>query len=623
MAQSAVDPTVKTFGIFINSNQSLNKSSQKSYVQIPFNGNLSDHDPNKEMQVALTSFRFTNTLYNVTEENCLINILIYWAAKRGFAQRQLQEIKVKIPVGFYSVSQLADYLSLPDIMGKEVVQKRFLYASGESFNNIFAGFGANPADPSDPVITRAAALNASGTKLLFQTPDLAHMIQYGTDLDTVPANLNTFEFSYVYEGVYLECDSPEDSLLAPLLTQLGYITPTTPPSKIPLSSADNPKFGYGFQFEARVVAGATPTTSTVYYSPIGINETVAQTVLDTPINFHGVIYEPASVVLTMAYQLQAGKVMEIQNGEYINGNNISVPSPYVVGYNDCIFRGTFTNGSNEFTIVGTPVSGTLTVGMSIGVDYDRTTLIPKSIGLAAYFNFAVGTESPGVENTNAYYIIEVLSETLYRMNQPFNSPSFTSGVGIMLGSSYVLTTPQEASTTGLYENMLASPNSVTESAATLTPLNVSNMSGVDEIHIHCSELRTENLASTEYQPLSPSDVIAVIPIEAEFGHAQSYLPPNPLTSYLNNTNISVLTVELKDPRGRLLDFNGVDWSMTLFCTESDVATPDTLAKGGAFNTPFQDQLAALEGTAQAEEKKRRIIFHDSKKNKYGGYSNRY
>jgi hypothetical protein len=112
----------------------------------------------------------------------------------------------------------------------------------------------------------------------------------------------------------------------------------------------------------------------------------------------------------------------------------------------------------------------------------------------------------------------------------------------------------------------------------------------------------------------------------EFGFKQNYQPPNPLTSYLSNTNVNQLDIELKDAKGQALDFNGVDWSCTLFITEVDAMNNTQLNSSGNFNTPFQDQLSQLEGTAQAQHKRqqREIIFHEqSKKRHVGGHRPNY
>ena len=610
MTQSGgVDPSDQSYGVFINSNQSNVLSTEKSTVVIPFLSNIVDHDPNKTVQVALTSMMFTNTIYNITKLNQNLNILIYYAAGRGKAA-SFEEIACVI-------TQLSNYLSQANIVGKEIVQQLFLYQNIESFCNIFSGFGAIPADPNDPIITKACPTNDSNTKILFQSPDLAHMIQYGTDLTT--ATDNFLKHSYIYAGIYIECDL-EDTRYSPLLKMLGYFNiNTAPPDEIALSIPfGERRYGYGMTFTATTAKNpgeAFPYDNTVFYK---VNETdllsAKNIIFADPLPFNGFVYQPpggsTTVILTCAYELDTnGQVIELTNGYYISGSGISIPSPYIVGYQDCKAVITLEVGSSEFYISAPPggsITGTLSLGMAMGSAYDADGE-PLDVGFANQCDYGLGTSGAGIENNRCFYIVSIdpggLSGTL-NQNWTFALQDFTNDG---LFTNYVLTTPQSGTPGGLVENMLASPNTIAGITGILTPDNVTNLSGVDEIHIHCSQLRTKNLSSIYFQPLAPSDVIAVIPVEVEFGFKQSYQPPNPLSSFLNNTNITHLEITLSDSKGELLNFHGVDWSLTLFVTESDAVAPSALAKEGNFNTPFQDQLATLEGTHQAEIKKKRQI----------------
>ena len=157
---------------------------------------------------------------------------------------------------------------------------------------------------------------------------------------------------------------------------------------------------------------------------------------------------------------------------------------------------------------------------------------------------------------------------------------------------------QTASPSIVYTNMLSTNVGLNELSSVLIPKNLTNLEGLDEIHIHCAQLRTKHLASTSFQPLAPSDVIGVVPVDVPFGSKGTWQPPVPLESYINNTNIVSLDFRLTDSANRPLDFNGLDWSMVFNCSEVDVVQPQNM--GGTINTPFQDQLATLEGTAQAQ-----------------------
>jgi hypothetical protein len=104
-----------------------------------------------------------------------------------------------------------------------------------------------------------------------------------------------------------------------------------------------------------------------------------------------------------------------------------------------------------------------------------------------------------------------------------------------------------------------------------------------------------------------------------FGSTQTYQPPVILDSFLNNTNVTNLEITLTDSNDNELDFNGVDWSMVLKCEEVDVDTANAMAQQGLFNTPFQDQLQLLEGTARQEIKAKRgrlpYEFHEASKSR--------
>jgi hypothetical protein len=100
--------------------------------------------------------------------------------------------------------------------------------------------------------------------------------------------------------------------------------------------------------------------------------------------------------------------------------------------------------------------------------------------------------------------------------------------------------------------------------------------------------------------LAPSDVICVVPNDAPFGSAQSYQPPVTLVAYLTNTNIVTLDIQLTNAAGVELDFNGIDWSMVLKCEEVEILSDVEQNTNGTLNTVYQDQLAAMEGTAQSQ-----------------------
>jgi hypothetical protein len=193
--------------------------------------------------------------------------------------------------------------------------------------------------------------------------------------------------------------------------------------------------------------------------------------------------------------------------------------------------------------------------------------------------------------------------------------------------------PQEVVTidpTITYVPMLATNIGLNDLSSVLIPKNLTNLEGLDEIHIHCAQLRTKHLSSTSFQALAPGDVIAVVPVDVPFGSKGTWQPPVPLDSFVANTNIVALDFRLTDSSNRLLDFNGLDWSMVFKCEEVDVMQPNQMA--GTINTPFQDQLATMEGTSHAQTRAGRKraaniapneFFEMERKKKMNEYGDKY
>ena len=597
------DASENSFAVFLNSNQSRPPTTRKSHVQIPFNGNIADADPHKVVQVSLTSMHFTNTVFNITEDNNKLEWIMYFAAGRGFpASYKTQE--VVIPPGFYNITQMSDFLSGAGILGYEVAQQRFVYPADVTFCNIFVGFGAIPFDPNDTVITKAAPTNNSNTKIVLQSADLGHMTQFGTDINTPVQNPQDFEkgYSYIYNGVYLRWDNRQYETL---LKMLGYFNiDSIPAPDIPedeqfaLSEGRAQYKGYGISMQAKVFKtnpSVPAQENTTYYIvsrdrvPIQLTNPTDQNYL-----FSGLIYaSPPGFILTCLFEASTiviGDYIILEPGQFISGTGISIPSPYVVAQQFTkLIDMALVGGSNVMTY--TSSVGVLSVGMAIA-NYTVLDALPN----------AAFVYSPSA-TTNYYYVAEILGPTSVRLNQVWPNATIVYPEG--MGISYVLTTSQPITTGGVPINMIASVQQITDIAGLLTPRSVTNMSGVDEIHVHCEQLRTRNVSSVDFGPLCPSDVIAVVPVEVEFGFKQNYLPPNPIVTFLENTNIVNLEITLTDAFGRELDFNGVDWSITLYCQEVSKEEPAALQGSGTLRTPFQDQLQSLEGTAFMEERVRR------------------
>ena len=107
------------------------------------------------------------------------------------------------------------------------------------------------------------------------------------------------------------------------------------------------------------------------------------------------------------------------------------------------------------------------------------------------------------------------------------------GLGVPIYSKVVSATTQYS-----FDNVVFGTNNLNEVHATITPANISDLTGLDDVYIHCSQLRTQYMAGAKNNPLAPGDVIAVIPVNVPFGDKMSFVPNFQLSSYLINTNIT-------------------------------------------------------------------------------------
>lgn len=103
----------------------------------------------------------------------------------------------------------------------------------------------------------------------------------------------------------------------------------------------------------------------------------------------------------------------------------------------------------------------------------------------------------------------------------------------------------------------------------VVPQEVSDLTGLDDMYIHCPQFRTQYQSSQGRAPQAPNDVVAVIPISCEFGQKMSYIPNFPLECFLQNTNITQLQFRMTNSNNIPLDFHGIDWQLTMFCEEME------------------------------------------------------
>lgn len=355
---------------------------------------------------------------------------------------------------------------------------------------------------------------------------------------------------------------------------------------------------------------------------------LATSLLPTEIGIYGEFYDPLAVPPT---PMPPDTPLGLQLGMPItfNGNGINDPSVYldnVLPSNTNLFN--YIIQSMGWRIVNSGALGAVTdrsdwifcIQLTIAPQVTVALALPNRMNIS-YANLAnplnvdqwvalpFGVGNPQNDDTMAYYNLSLKTLRLTVNN------------------------PQEVVTidpTITYVPMLATNIGLNDLSSVLIPKNLTNLEGLDEIHIHCAQLRTKHLSSTSFQALAPGDVIAVVPVDVPFGSKGTWQPPVPLDSFVANTNIVALDFRLTDSSNRLIDFNGLDWSMVFKCEEVDVMQPNQMA--GTINTPFQDQLATMEGTSHAQTRAGRKraanmapneFFEMERKKKMNEYSNQY
>ena len=749
------DPNLQSFAVFANSNQAIVKSTSKSVVSIPFQTNLAVHDPQKMLRIALSMVKYTNSVYNIEADRNTLVMAVEFAPGRGFAANDpgmWQTWTIRIPPGAYDIVELSNLLSegrytydpeeqngYYNRAGYEVILQPMVYAAipanlpiqpgngGESTStpNCFVGFGAIPADQTDPQITKAALSIDNNSKLVFQSPDLSHMIQYNTDIHTPCANKLapaqepselTLDHSYVYKGVYL-LFTPNS---APLLKLLGYfnIDSVPAPEVVGYRNKANvlePMTGYGLTFTAQARYNeyppwkdGAPVVPLPAFNPLtdryaaqnitfyeldayqlGGNKIIQftpqlpliqnfqghfgnNTLLGEPTPFLNVLFQPNAT--------NSGYVL-VSNGYTLSGFGIIPPNPQVISQAPIPFQAICSRDLNEpnnvrwnydptslltslnpteIGIYGllydtnppslptpnpipeyTPLN--LQVGFPITFDGDglghavfldnsgalQTNLFEYIIQAAewrAVYSGPAGVPGAAYDRIDWIYCIQLTvapqvtpavalparmntlyatdaNDDTYWLAPAFGTPEDTMSYYNLNLLSYRFTTNNPQSVLSIdptitYTTMVATNIGLNDLSSVLIPKNLTNLEGLDEIHIHCAQLRTKHLSSTSFQALAPGDVIAVVPVDAPFGSKGTWQPPVPLDSFVSNTNIVALDFRLTDSSNRLLDFNGLDWSMVFKCEEVDVMQPNQMA--GTINTPFQDQLATMEGTSHAQ-----------------------
>lgn len=152
------------------------------------------------------------------------------------------------------------------------------------------------------------------------------------------------------------------------------------------------------------------------------------------------------------------------------------------------------------------------------------------------------------------------------------------------------------------DNTQGAPYDQDEAVGRTIPYNFTDLSGLDEVYVHCPQMRTQFQSSIARSKLAPSDVIAVIPINVPYGSKMSYVPQFQLKSTLINTNITQLDFRITNSNNELLDFQGINWSLTMFAQEEEDTSRYQFEALGTSVTPFQIQQNQKSGTSYMEER---------------------
>lgn len=230
---------LKNFAIFVNSKSATNVSTTKSQVSIPFVGNIASHDSMTVFKISLVDMLFSNNFFNIRNNFNTIKMLVQYAAGRGKPASSYVKTVV-IPNGFYDYDSLASYLSGEGVLSLTTPNVEFQYPSGNTQNDIYAGFGsvpitANTTNPGSDAVDSEPSL----ARCLFQSATLGIMVQNGTDNTATPTNSAALAHSYLYSGVYLI----QDSQTVGCLRLLGFYDESGVAPAIPNSTLT----GFGFQ----------------------------------------------------------------------------------------------------------------------------------------------------------------------------------------------------------------------------------------------------------------------------------------------------------------------------------------------------------------------------------------
>jgi len=195
-----------------------------------------------------------------------------------------------------------------------------------------------------------------------------------------------------------------------------------------------------------------------------------------------------------------------------------------------------------------------------------------------------------IDNSLTYSLLHMTGYSFRSVNTPPIPNTPFHGWGVPIYSREVSGATQYS-----FDNVYWGTSAADTTIAKVIPMEISDFTGLDDLYIHCPQLRTQFQSSVGRAPNAPNDVVAVIPVAVQFGQKNSFIPNFPLECYLMNTNITQLQFTMTNSNNVPLDFHGIDWSLTMFCEEMiddsraqlednpDGARPDTMNYSGLIN----------------------------------------
>lgn len=565
----------KRSAIFVNSRSSIYSSTEKSKVTIPLAVPLKNNKTdNKLTTVELSSMLFMNSVNNIRPGVNTLKIMNTFDAGRGYQATFYALDKITIPSQNYDLPTFVTFLEY--YVGK-ALNVNFTTGMNTYTDTVFYGFGTTAsADILDPT-TSGVIYSSTKIKAIFQSPDLYDLMQMNTDNITTYTGLGN---SQLYSGIYLVYDEETSGLMDLLGFDSNYVLP------IPNSS----NVGFGVVFKNRTLLPTTGLASKSNVTQFGYVNSLGVTVWpnDKAVITQGLItsvttnFTPQQVDSIGSLVVPAAGDLLIYPGTSYTFTTAPTISTPVINL-ALQLTGTYTLGATSFTNI------TWT-----GVAPDIGCVITALSGYPVFQAGTYITAFSGTSGANTMTISKGLTVAGTNINFGYTRYPIAGGASItalpLQNFYYVAISTAED----------------TANAGTLEPKTISDFSGLDEIYVHCPQLKTQSLVSLNKSVYYSADVIAVIPIAVEYGIKQQYDPNMTLLNLLTSQNTDRLDFILTNSNNELLDFNGVDWSMSLVVQEiDDPAASGNFDTTGTFPVPLQTQQNNLQSLSQSVETQNR------------------